>query len=297
MSRAFRLRMARQRAESVLRDRDIDTLPVDPFAIARGADIVVQAKPDTAPGVSGMLLRHGDSFGILYATHLRNEGSERFSVGHELGHFYLDGHVDHVLPVGTPSHASHAGFQSADIYEREADHFSAGLLMPTGPCRKLLAKLEPGLAAVEAMAATCRTSLTSTAIRFTELADDAVAVIMSTAGVVDYCFLSDTMTGGLPQLTPPRKGSPVPSGTATHAFANGTAPGHNLRRTEAECDVLDWLGGNRSLPATEEVLHLASYGKTLTLLTVASLLDETFQEEDEDEDADLEERWTPHFRR
>ena len=146
------------------------------------------------------------------------------------------------------------------------------------------------------MAATCRTSFISTAIRFTELADDAVAVIMSTAGVVDHCFLSDTLRD-LPQLTPPRKGSPVPSGTATHAFANGAAPGRNLRRTEAECDVLDWLSGNRSLPATEEVLHLASYGKTLTLLTVASLLDETFQDQDEDEDADLEERWTPRFRR
>ncbi len=296
MSRAFRLRMARQRAESVLRDRGIDTLPVDPFSIARSVDIVVKAKPDTAPGVSGMLLRHGDSFGILYATHLPNEGFQRFSVGHELGHFFLDGHIDHVLPQGALSHTSHAGFESADIYEREADHFSAGLLMPTRPCRKMLAKHEPGLAAVEAMAATCRTSLTSTAIRFAGIADDAVAVIMSTAGVVDYCFLSDTMRG-LPQLTAPRKGSPVPPGTATHGFANGTALGYDASRTEAECDVLDWLGGNRSLPATEEVLHLGSYGKTLTLLTVASLLDETFQDEDDDEDADLEERWTPRFRR
>lgn len=294
MNRAFRLRMATRRAEVVLRDRGIDKLPVDPIAIAREADILVKAKPDTAPGVSGMLLRHGGSFGILYATHLPNKGFQRFSIGHELGHFFLDGHIDHVLPEGAPSHASRAGFVSADIYEREADHFSAGLLMPTGPCRKLLVKREPGLAAIEAMAATCRTSLTSTAIRYAGLADDAVAVIMSTAGVVDYCFLSDTMKT-LPQLTPPRKGSPVPRATATHAYANGGARGHN-GRTEAECHVLDWLGGSRSMPATEEVLHLGSYGKTLTVLTIASLLDETFHDEDEDEDADLEERWTPRFR-
>ena len=294
MNHAFRLRMARQRGAAVLRERGIDTLPVDPIAIALGAGIVVQAKPDTAPGVSGMLLRHGDSFGILYATHLPNKGFQRFSIGHELGHFFLDGHIDHVLPQGTDRHRSHAGFESPDIYEREADHFSAGLLMPTGPCQKLLAKHEPGLAAVEAMAATCQTSLTSTAIRYAGLADDAVAVIMSTAGVVDYCFLSDTMRT-LPQLTPPRKGSRVPRATATHAYANDSTPRRNSGPTQTACDVLDWLGGNRSLPATEEVLHLGSYGQTLTLLTVESLLDETFQEEDED--ADLEERWTPRFRR
>ncbi len=295
MNRAFRLRMATRRAEVVFSDRGIDTLPVDPIAIAEDAGILVKAKPDTAPGVSGMLLRHGDSFGILYATHVPNKGFQRFSIGHELGHFFLDGHIDHVLPEGARSHASRAGFVSPDIFEREADHFSAGLLMPTGPCRKLLAKPEPGLAAVEAMAAACRTSSTSTAIRYAALADDAVAVIMSTAGVVDYCFLSDTMKT-LPQLTPPRKGSPVPRGTATHAYANGGAVGHN-GSTEAECDVMDWLGGNRSMPATEEILHLGSYGKTLTVLTIASLLDETFHDEDEDEDdADLEERWTPRFR-
>ncbi len=168
-------------------------------------------------------------------------------------------------------------------------------MMPTRPCRRLLGKFEPGLAAVEALAAACRTSLSATAIRVAELSEDAIAVVMSTAGVVDYCFLSETMQG-LPQLTLPRKGFPVPRGTATHAFANG-APNRHRPRIEAECDILDWLGGSRSLPATEEILHLAGYGKTLTLLTVPALLDQTFQDEDEDEDTDLQERWTPRFRR
>ena len=256
MKRSFRLRMARQHAEHVLRERGIDTLPVDPIAIAQDAGIVVKPKPNTAPGVSGMLLRHGDAFGILYATHLHNEGFERFSIGHEIGHFFLDGHIDLVLPNGATTHASRAGFQSADTHEREADHFSAGLMMPTRPCRRLLGKFEPGLAAVEALAAACRTSLTATAIRVAELSEDAIAVVMSTARVVDYCFLSETMQG-LPQLTLPRKGFPVPRGTATHAFANG-APNSHGPRIEAGCDILDWLGGSRSLPATEEILHLAA---------------------------------------
>ncbi len=65
MGRPFQLMMARRTAEAFLRKEGITTLPVDPFAIAESRDILVQAKPDTEPGVSGMLLRHGNSFGNL----------------------------------------------------------------------------------------------------------------------------------------------------------------------------------------------------------------------------------------
>src|SRR5271168_3054036 len=117
---AFRLKMA---AETFLRDEGITTLPVDPFAIAASRDIDVKPKPDTAGGVSGMLLRHGDAFGILYATDIASEGFQRFSVAHELGHYFLDGHIDHVLPKDGV-HTSYAGFVSADPYGLEADQFA-----------------------------------------------------------------------------------------------------------------------------------------------------------------------------
>ena len=296
MSDALRRRMAGKRAENILRDGGHHTLPVDPFAIAEDAGIVIQPKPGAEDGVSGMLLRHGDTFGILYATHLGNESFERFSIGHELGHYFLDGHIDHVLPPGSATHASHAGFASTDQYEREADHFSAGLLMPGTPCRRLLDQFEPGLGAIEALAARCRTSLTAAAIRYAELTDDAVGVILSTDNTVDFCFLSDTMKAQ-PQITWLRRAFPIPHHTATHAFNLRPALVRTSARTEADCDILDWLGGNRSLGAKEEVRGLGRYRKTLTVLSVPSRLDETFQDEDEDEDEDLEERWTPRFRR
>ena len=154
-----------------------------------------------------------NSFGILYAAHTGIEGFERFSVGHELGHYFLDGHIDHVLPKNG-SHTSHGGFVSADPYELEADHYSAGLLMPSTLFRQALNKRRPGLKSVEFMAGLCKTSLTATAICCAALTDDAVAVIVSTANVIDFCFLSDAMKS-LPQLTWLRKGSSVPNGTVT----------------------------------------------------------------------------------
>src|SRR5579859_4844122 len=119
-----------QYAEKLLLERGITSLPVDPFAIAAAENITVKAKPNTAPGVSGLLIRVGSSFGIMYATHIRNEGYQRFSISHELGHYFLPGHIDAVFLNDAQVHTSHAGFVSDDKYENEADHFAAGLLMP-----------------------------------------------------------------------------------------------------------------------------------------------------------------------
>jgi Zn-dependent peptidase ImmA (M78 family) len=291
---AFRLKIAKQKGEAVARERGYSALPVDPIEIAKASGIEVQANPDSAEGVSGMLLRHGDTFGILYATYLNNEGFERFSVGHELGHYFLDGHIDHVLPKdGT--HESRAGFVSSDPYELEADNFSASLLMPGTPFKRELNRRAPGLETVEFLAGKCRTSITATAIRCAELSSDAIAVIVSTGNAIDYCILSDAMKS-LPQLTWLCKGFPVPKNTETSRFSANTTNVKNGARAANETDVLDWLGGTRSAIVTEEVIGLARYGKTLTVLSSESIGQETAADEDEDEE-DMVERWTPRFRR
>jgi Zn-dependent peptidase ImmA (M78 family) len=85
---------------------------------------VVQPKPETVDGVSGMLPWRGTSSGILYATHIDNEGFQRFCVSHELGHYLLPGHLDDLRRAADGWHASRAGFVSTDPYELEADYFT-----------------------------------------------------------------------------------------------------------------------------------------------------------------------------
>lgn len=295
MNLALRLKIAEQKGESLVSDFNIDSLPVNPFQIAADRGIIVKAKPNTEPGVSGMLLRHGNNFGILYAAHIHNEGYQRFSVGHELGHYFLEGHIDHVLPKDG-SHVSRAGFVSADSYELEADHFSAGLLMPSNLFLHALNRTGQGLDAIKSIANLCRTSLTATAIRYAELTEDAVAVIMSTGETIDCCFLSDTIKS-LPQTTWLRKGTPVPMGTATEMFNTNPERIASAEHVVEDGNIMDWLGGTQSVEIIEEAVGLGDYGKTLTILTCPHLVDETYQDEDEDEDADLEERWTPRFHR
>lgn len=292
MSRVFNLKMARQTAEALLRDEGITTLPVDPFAIAASRDILVEGKPENTEGVSGMLLRHGNDFCIVYATHIASSGFQRFSVAHELGHYFLPGHIDQVLKDGI--HISRAGFVTADPYELEADHFAAGLLMPAVPFRKAIAGHDPGLAAITAVADLCETSLTATAIRYAELSESAVAVIMSTGGVIDYCFLSEAMKS-LPKRDWLRKGSPLPAETVTARLAADPARVLSRERADDDIEVRDWLGGTKSAAASEESIGLGSYGKILTILAAPGVgVDE---DQEENEEADLIESWTPRFRR
>src|SRR5690606_9830771 len=93
-------RIIQNMAEKTAREAGFTSLPICPIKVAEGKGIVVQPKPDTAKGCSGMLVRNGEQFGIMYATHIKSEGFQRFSIGHEIGHYCLPGHPDAVLKNG-----------------------------------------------------------------------------------------------------------------------------------------------------------------------------------------------------
>ena len=141
----FRLRLARQLGEKTAREYGFDSFPIDPFEIASREDIIIEAKAPDKKGVSGGIIFEGEGVGIFYATDIMNNGFRRFTVGHELGHFFLPGHPEAILKSGK-LHKSHAGFtQGDDPIEIEADHFSAGLLMPSYLVKKSMRKVDIGL--------------------------------------------------------------------------------------------------------------------------------------------------------
>ena len=280
--------MPRQ-AERLLRDEGLLSLPVDLEELAQRREIVVKPMPNSDDGVSGMLVRHGNTFGILYSTRVDNEGFRRFSIAHELGHYFIDGHLDQ---IGS-SHASRAGFVSSDRYEREADFFAAGLLMPEALVRDVMSQEQEGLAAVKAVQRQAQASLTAAAIRYVNLTEIAVAVIVSRDSTVEYCFMSDAMKAYKSEEWP-RKGTRVPPGTATRLIED--LPREQRRYSQSEeIDITEWLGGNRSAQAQEEVVGLGKSGRVLTVLSCTDLVDEDFPDEDSEEE--LVESWTPRFRR
>lgn len=291
MAKDDEFRFATRAAEQLIQDLNIAALPIDPFAIARNRKIDVRAKPSSNAGVSGMLIRLGNSFAIGYATHIDNIRFQRFSVSHELGHYFLPGHIDAVL-ADSAVHESHAGFTSSNRYEIEADHFAAGLLMPSQLFIPALRRAGTGLAAIESLADSCNTSLIATAIRLIECTNDPIAIVVSTGNKIDYCCMSDAFKeiNGITWL---RKSQPVPRTSATFQFNTDPTKIQRSARSQGSSDLQEWFSSDRSIEIMEDVVGLGSYGKTLTILYDIELPDE----EDEDEEHSLIESWIPRFRR
>lgn len=266
-----KLRDAELMAEKLVRDECL-SLPIDVLSIAAVRDIMVEPKPVSNKGVSGMLVRAGDHYAISYATHIRSEGFQRFSIAHELGHYFLEGHCDSVFRGGATIHESRAGFTSGDQVELEADHFAAGLLMPSHLFKAAAGHFTDGLDAIRNLAEVCKTSLTASAIRYVELTDVAVAIIISSGSNVDYCFASPSIrrAKGYMHL---KKGLVLPRDSLTRNFNQNSTNIESAKQDDDDTDLSTWFHIDEEIEATEQVIGLGDYGRTLTVIS-AELPDE-----------------------
>lgn len=276
--------------ELFAQEQNITSLPVKPVEIAEKLEILVEPMPPEKRGVSGMLVESNNNFGIMYATYIDNIGFQNFCIGHELAHYKIPGHYEQLLTNGC--HESYAGFISNDRYELEADHFSAGFLMPNYLFDVVLNKVQSGLEAVEILSEKCETSLTATAIRYAQRSPDPIAVVVSEGQTIKYCFMSDEMRD-IKGLSWIKKNTPLPHNSSTYNFNKLENNILNGNRTEGETTLLDWFGSNLQYELYEEVIGLGGYGKTLTVLSIEELPDQ----EEIDEEDELQESWTPRFKR
>lgn len=270
-----------QVAEEVLEAHGAVGLPVDPFAIARAEGIKL------APGsydecFDGRIeYRRRDGRGRFFLFYLeeeppwRPEGRVRFSVSHELGHFYLPKHRDYL--ISGHWHGSHSGFVSDKATEREADVFATVLLMPR---RRFIqrVKMKPqGQCTLRDLRKLAdevfRTSITSTAIRYAQLNFEPCCVVLSQGNRVLYSIRSEDMRQqGLGWID---QGGPVPATSITGKMMTAIAEGRTPR-TEGAVDSDVWFDSGHGRPIWEEAKVLGRTGLILTLLA----LDE--DEDDED---------------
>ena len=273
-------------ADELIAELKIDSLPINPIGIATGRDITVKSWKPTKKGVSGFLMKVGDSFGISYSDFIVNPGFINFTVGHELGHYFIPGHVETLFASGATVHYSESGFVSSNDIEKEADFFSAALLMPKILFLPALRKAGQGFAAINQLARKCDTSLTATAIRYAQFAEDPIAVIISAGNAIEFCVLSETLqeARGVTRLA---KGEFVPAGTPTNKFNNDPNNAGTCNSIGAYCSLDDWFPDARQIQMSEDVVGLGNYGRTLTVL---------FTNEAVDEEEDIGE-WKPRFER
>ena len=281
MSSNLKYKMAGKRAEQLLDNLGKNALPIDPFVIAEDHEIMVKSKEFDTAGVSGCLLKVGDNFGIMYSTHIKNEGFIRFTVAHELGHYFLPGHVD-ALFINRKPHYSQSNFVSSDPFELEADHFAASLLMPSRLFLREIRRAGEGFGAINSLANTFKTSITATAIRFATYAEDPVAVIISKGDRIHYCFMSEAIRE-LKGIEWIKRGDLIPKSSKTYDFNSDINNITSGLVAESTTTLDDWFEDAPAVEMNEDVVGLGSYSKTLTVLFTSGTLD--------DEDEDEYERW------
>jgi hypothetical protein len=279
-------------AEDLVRGRG--PLPIDPIKLAREKGIEVRSWRPSKPGVSGFLMKQGDAFGIGYSEFINNQGFINFTVGHELGHYCLPGHVQKLFSDNSIFHYSQSGYVSHNECEKEADLFSATLLMPETLFTKELRRSGAGFRAIEALSGACMTSITATAIRFAQFSEDPVAIIVGNNGRVGFCEMSDTLRyhRGLTWL---KAGDPIPESSATHKFQQRNENITTGQRTEGFTMLDEWFEGAPRVEVKEDVVGLGHYEKTLTVLFSADALSE--DEEDESEPEREKGTYIPSWRR
>lgn len=248
---------------------DMWRLPVDPFAIAKEEGI------ELAPGEYGekfdariKFVQAEKTFILFYkeARYGLTEGRVRFSIGHELGHFYIPRHRGHLLRG--ESHNSVTDFRSRDPFEVEADTFSSALLMPH---ELYAAKLkELGLKNCN-LNDFCRlsenafhTSLTSTVRRYVEFDWEECSMIISEAGHVKWAKHSESM--GALHMGYIASGTPVPANSPTGKLWATLGRGPTLDREEGRVVAELWFDRPWRSHVWEETMPLGYTGLVLTFL-------------------------------
>jgi Zn-dependent peptidase ImmA (M78 family) len=193
ISRLRKLQICTLAREKLL-EHDAMRLPVRPKLFAEKLGILVQPFDPKDTNVSGFLVQFGNSFGIGYSRAIKSEGFQNFTVAHELGHYFIDDHPIAVLKGG--KHFSHSGYISKDRFEQEADSFATEVLMPWKLIESLISQNKRGLSSIKNLAAQCESSLLASAIRYTEVTDESIGVVVSHGGVVEFMTASQSFRHG-----------------------------------------------------------------------------------------------------
>jgi len=199
----------------------------------------------------------------------RDSGRARFTLAHELGHFFIDEHHRALASGEAPSHAYSADRPSELRIEREADCFASALLMPAEAFVRELVRSSGGLQAVMDIASTFRVSCQSAARRYVRCSERPCAMVMFRTGATPWWQISPALLdAGITGLL--RSDRPVVRGSATDQAQNDTGTG-KIREATSTASYWFWNisdGTSRDVIIREQAIRLGTYG-VLTLLEMA----------------------------
>jgi Zn-dependent peptidase ImmA (M78 family) len=253
-------------AEEVLRALGMWRLPVDPFAIAKEERIRL------VPGVYGEgfdarieYYAQFQRFGIFYRDFGKPEGRIRFSLGHELGHFFLPEHRERLLSGKV--HDSKSDYRSRNPIELQADRFAANLLMPRDLFVKQVKSFRQSVCDLKdlcRLAARLGTSVTSTAIRYCDCDIEGATAVLSENGIVQWTYASEDMRHLGCYFV--ESGSAIPRDSETAKLLKLLDGGPTDQVVGHQIDSHVWFDGPKRNLLYEEAMQLGN--RVLTWLVI-----------------------------
>lgn len=160
-------------------------VPVEEIAKAVG---ILEIKAMSTEDVEGMLVADdGKNRGVIHYKESSPLGRQRFTIGHELGHFLLLHHSSE--QSCTPSDIKFGSSSDAlKKLESEANQFSQLLLMPDNLIANAINGSAVSMELLKRIADNFEMSFEAMANKCSSLSDKPFALIYSKDGVVRYCW-------------------------------------------------------------------------------------------------------------
>lgn len=142
---------------------------------------------DYEAAFDGMLVYDDESFHV-HIDSSKGLGTRRgrFTLAHELAHYFIDEHRIGLQDGKFPPHGSRHDLNQKDPIEVEADYFAGNLLMPTKLFRAFKTPRKFSIETIFQLSNEFQTSFLSTVMRFAEIGNHSICVVVSENNMVKW---------------------------------------------------------------------------------------------------------------
>lgn len=263
---------ALRKGEQIAEAYEFRAPPVDPFRLLKAEQKLIHAVgEDFGDAFDGRIRYVGNRFLLCFNTKYnswRHSGTHHsrvlFSIAHELGHYFLDRHRTCLVTNRRP-HDSFSEFTAHSLIETEADHFAAGLLMPSYLVRKNVNRENfPKVDDILEVRRQFDVSLTGLLARWTQLSDFPCATVATYQGVIQFGWVSEPLRNqGCYRV----RRNHAPECRYFKRFLGQHAPVSTYAQGEGSGNTDYWLDWeNRSLDTAEMYFAIPHTGYVWTFL-------------------------------
>lgn len=140
-------------------------------------------------GLLGTIIYENDYGLILVNKNISNMGMKRFTIAHEMGHFFLSKNSE--ISRHGCNYESLSNYYENKNHEAEANRFATEFLMHKPWFSRFIKNIPVCMELIKQISDEFKVSVTSAAIRYAEIGQYPIAVIMSKNNLVQWSFIND----------------------------------------------------------------------------------------------------------